>query len=79
MLACKKSVKSRYMPLSPGLRFNQHSSREKRGPRATRKSSQLVYPRYVGVYTLRASCVPGKYVNILSMERNEEAVFLLRD
>lgn len=41
------------------------------------KSTQLVYPRYVGVYTLHASCVPGKYVNILNMEQNEEAVFLL--
>lgn len=37
MLACKKSVKSRYMLLSPGLRCNQHSSREKRGPHATRR------------------------------------------
>ncbi len=42
-----------------------------------RALSSYIHDMYVCVYTLHASCVPGKYVNILSMERNEEAVFLL--
>lgn len=73
LYASIETVKCRYALLSSAL-FHI-LCRAKAVPRTT----ALVYSRYVGVYTLRASRVPGKYVNILSAERNEEALFLLGD
>lgn len=72
MLAYKKSVKatSFYLLVSVTISTPAHYSGVlmQHTDMQETKSSQLVYLRYVGVYTLHASCVPGKYVNILSME-----------